>query len=546
MTLQDTINAEFDAGVTAHQGNHPDDAEMHYRRVLELNPEHAAAWNNLGCLLENHRQQQREAEACYRQSLRARPGNGDALCNLGWLLHCAARLDEAQACYQQALEHCPDRAILHNNLGALLVKKGCLPDAQACFQRALAIDPALAVARRNLAALLRTMLRYDDAVAAYHELLAHEPDSAEILTLLGAALLDARRFTEAEQVLRRALELQPGRLPAAFVLSLVLFTVGRLEEAWPLYESRHGESPDWGDAAAFRRRPALPFREWQGGPLAGKSLVVWPEQGNGDVIQFARYLPMLKARGLSRLTLVCSAGLCRLLESVKGVDECIAADDEQRISAAQIPAHDYACMMLSLPLRFGTTLHNIPDNVPYVKIAPSLVAHWKARLPSGGFKVGLVWAGDPRPHQADANAVDQRRSLHATAYLPLLRLPGITFVSLQKSAATRAQMLELPEALRPLDPMEDVGDFADTGAIIENLDLVITVDTSIAHLAGALNKPVWILSRFDGCWRWLVDRDDSPWYPSARLFRQVQPGDWSAPLEQVLRELQALAGRQAR
>ncbi|WP_322085246.1 glycosyltransferase family 9 protein [Burkholderia sp. BCC1999] len=199
-----------------------------------------------------------------------------------------------------------------------------------------------------------------------------------------------------------------------------------------------------------------------------------------------------------------------------------------------------AIAIMSLPLRCGTTLDTIPAVVPYLHVPAPLVEHWRSSIPEGGLKVGLVWAGDPRPDQAQAHATDRRRSLPASAYLPLLQMPGVSFVSLQKGETTRRQIDTIPSSLRPVDPMEHVRDFADTAAIIAHLDLVITVDTSVAHVAGALGKPVWILSRFDGCWRWLADRDDSPWYPQARLFRQSEPGQWSDVVERVAGALEHL------
>ncbi|KWN79231.1 hypothetical protein WM24_27305 [Burkholderia ubonensis] len=595
----DTVFAE---GVAAHQARLIHDAEGYYRKVLELEPDHAEALNNLGVLLEDSARAS-EAETCYRRALLIRPGYVDVHCNLGLLLHGAGCLPEAEACYRQAISWKPDCAVAHNKLGLLLQTKGRLLDAERCLRealrsmpdyaeahanlgvvlyclerfsdaegcyrealrlepdharvysnlgvllhktertqeaeiclrKALTLDPGHTDALQNLGSLLYAMQRYDEAETCYRALLTLEPDSVEMLVALGSVLREARRFSESERVLRRAADIEPARLPTTFNLSLVLLTTGRLEEGWRLYEDRYGESPHWGDEAYCRRRPTLPFREWQGESLEGKSMVVWPEQGQGDVIQFARYLPILKARGLSKLTLVCPASLTRMMGWVDGIDECIATNEID-----QLPVHDYACLLLSLPLRFGTTLSTIPARMPYVRVPEALSEAWRSRLPTDGFKVGLVWAGDPRPGQASANAIDRRRSLHALAYRPLLEVSGTTFVSLQKGEVTRAQIHEIPEQARPLDLMDEVRDFADTAAIIAGLDLVITVDTSVAHVAGALNKPVWILSRFDSCWRWLADRDDSPWYPSARLFRQTRPGDWTDVLDRVRDELKRL------
>ncbi len=205
-----------------------------------------------------------------------------------------------------------------------------------------------------------------------------------------------------------------------------------------------------------------------------------------------------------------------------------------------IPGHDYWSLMLSLPIHCGTTVETIPARTPYLRAPANLTRAWRARLPEHGFKVGLVWSGDPRTHDRGSNAIDKRRSVQAQAFLPLLELAdaaNVTFVSLQKGPASQPQIEALPQHLRPFDLMHDVRDFADTAAIIECLDLVISVDTSVAHLAGALNKPVWIFSRHDGCWRWLRERDDTPWYPAARLFRQTVPGNWADVIDRVGRAL---------
>jgi len=379
--------------------------------------------------------------------------------------------------------------------------------------------------------LLHQSQRLPEAEACYRSALRVRPGFVEAYNKLGCLLYDAQRLDEADTCFRRVLGLSPGYLPARHNLSLTLLKAGRYEEAWPLHESRYLESEEWGKEDMLGHRPDLPFPQWQGEPLAGKSLLVWPEQGFGDCIQFARFFPLLKARGLSKLTVASLPGLRVLFENTEGVDAWVGSDD-----LANIPRHDYWCLIMSLPLHFGITLDSIPASLPYLRVPADAVAYWRQRLPRG-VKVGLVWSGESRPDYAHANAVDRRRSVHLRTYLPLLRQPDITFVSLQKGAAAQAQLAEIPPELRPLDLMDEVRDFADTAAIIENLDLVISVDTSVAHLAGALNKPVWILSRFDGCWRWMQDRDDSPWYPGVvRLYRQERSGDWIPVVEKVVHE----------
>ncbi|WP_052007325.1 tetratricopeptide repeat protein [Burkholderia paludis] len=595
-------NAEFSAGVAAHHAGLAADAARHYRAVLALHPDHAEALSNLGVILEAEGRAG-EAEHCYRRAVGIRPDSVDACCNLGLLLHDGKRFDEAEACYRrvlaldpghgpvlrrlglllhatgrraeaerafhdaviarpgdaathadlatllqelgrpdeaerhyrEALVHAPDDAATLNLLGALLQRRGRLPEAEHCLRRAVSLQPGYRDARGNLGNVLFEQQRYGEAEACYRDVLANDPSFAEVWNNLGRLLHDAGRLDEAAAALRHALTIDHDRAPTVFNLSLVLLAMGRYEDGWRHYEARLQPSAHWGDAAASGVLASLPAPLWQGEPLDGKSLVVWPEQGLGDVVQFARYLPLLKRRGVSTLTVVCPAALTRLIATVDGVDRCVALDE-----AAALPAHDYACLIMSLPLRCGTTLDTIPATTPYLHVPAALAERWRDSVPAAGLKVGLVWAGDPRPDQPQAHATDRRRSLPASAYLPLLRMPGVSFVSLQKGETTRRQLDTLPPPLRPADPMALVRDFADTAAIISHLDLVITVDTSVAHVAGALGKPVWILSRFDGCWRWLADRDDSPWYPGARLFRQSEPGQWSDVVERVAGELEHL------
>ncbi|WGS44324.1 tetratricopeptide repeat protein [Burkholderia sp. JSH-S8] len=416
------------------------------------------------------------------------------------------RLAEAQACYRQAIALSPDFARAYFCLGDLLYHAEHLAEAETCFRQALALDPVNVGAQVNLSVIL----------------------------------IRTNRLMEAEAVARRVLEIAPGNAVGEYNLALVLLKLGDYARAWPLYEVRFADTPDWEDAKGYKKLSLrLPVARWQGESLEGKSLFVHCEQGLGDAIQFARYFPLLKAQGVARLTIVCDPPLKRLFRGLKCVDEIIVPG-----SPAEFFRYDYWCMSMSLPFRFGTTLDTIPASLPYVGIPENCRRRWKQRLrqrlPSGQPRVGLVWAGDPRPTDAVQNATDRRRSIRLGAYSPILQIPGITFVSLQKGDDARSQLHALPPALRPVDLMNEVEDFVDTGAIIQNLDLVITVDTSVAHLTGALNIPVWILSRYDGCWRWLQDRDDSPWYPEvARLFRQERAGDWDVVVDRVAAELRA-------
>jgi len=518
-------------GTLLQNNGQPSEAEAAYRKALYFQPLFAGAHNNLGNLLRDaHRFS--EAEACFRKALEINRDDNSVINNLGRLLHDMQRPLEAEGCYRQALTLAPDCAETHNNLGVLLRETQRSYEAEASFRQSLALQPDFSEARNNLGVLLQDTQRLFDAEVSFRHALALKPDNAKAHNNLGVLLQEAGRLFEAEMSFREALALEPNNSPFRFNLSLILLAMGRYKEAWPLYETRYTSSPGWGIEGSFVQRPHLQFAQWQGESLEDKTLLVWPEQGFGDSIQFARFLPLLKARGLSRLSVACSPSLKTLFEGIEGVDTWVNPN-----APDVVPTHDYWCFFTSLALHFDITLDSVPRTLPYLGVSRELTSYWQLQVPAKGFKVGIAWAGDPRPGTR-AHLTDRRRSLHVRAFLPLVLLSNITFINLQKGQVAQEQLDEISPKLRPLDLMNEVENFADTAAIIQNLDLVITVDTAVAHLAGALNKPVWILSRFDGCWRWLQNRDDSPWYPGvARVFRQEHPGEWGAVIAKVAEEL---------
>ncbi|MBB3261255.1 Flp pilus assembly protein TadD [Paraburkholderia bannensis] len=472
-------------------------AEQAYRRLLALRPDDVSALSNLGVVLM-HESRMDEAEAVLARALEADPNHINALLHQGLLMWRLGRLAQSEAAYRAALARDANNAQAWNNLGLLLKDMNRLPESETACRRAVALNGSLAEAHNNLGNALWQLGRVEESVEAY----------------------------------RHALALRPDYAAARANLALPLLCLGDYESAWPLYEARH--DPSMG--AEGVRRPPVPYPPWQGESLVGKSILVWPEQGLGDSLQFCRYVPMLKALGAAHVSVACAPTQQRLFETLAGADRVIPLNGQGRIER-----HDYWCLMMSLPLRFGTTVATIPARVPYLLAQADEVEKWRTRLPRTGLKVGLVWAGNPRADQASSNAMDQRRSLDAQAFVPLLNMPGVTFISLQLGDSTRPQIAKLPAAIQPFDPMDEVRDFADTAAIVANLDLVITVDTSMAHLTGALGKPVWVLSRYAACWRWFKDREDSPWYPGARVFRQTQADAWDDVLRRVERSLAELA-----
>jgi len=460
-----------------------------WRRIIALDPSAAHACNNLGLVLERL-QRSEEAEAAYRQALGLLPDDASLHTNLGLLLENLGRLDEAERHQRQAVALSPDSAEIHSNLAGLLARRDRAAEAEAVYRAAIRLKPEFATAHSNLGVLLTDLGRQEEAEACFRMALAVEPE-----------------------------------LPAARMnFGQLLLMQGRFAEGWPLYEGRLFVHAQGGPNPLAR--PACP--QWQGESLVGKSVLVMPEQGLGDEIQFCRYLPWLKAQGVSRLTLLCRPSQKALLETLGGPDAVVSLADAK----PQLGSHEYWTLLLSLPLHAGTQLANIPAQIPYLLADPARVARHACLLAGEGRRVGVVWRGNPR-HSNDAD-----RSLPGLEVLaPLWAIDGVRFFSLQKSEEA---LPAVPSGQTLVDLGPAIGDLADTAALLSQLDLLITVDTAIAHLAGALGVPCWILlpcHKTD--WRWLQARCDSPWYPKTRLFRQPRRGDWALPVAELVVALRA-------
>jgi tetratricopeptide (TPR) repeat protein len=526
----DYAGAYYNIGNALLGDSQLDDAVASYRRALEIQPDYAEVHCSLGVALKELGQID-SAVACYQRALIINPDLAEAHNNLdvairdifsmGNVLMDNGQLDEAVANYRRVLEINPDYADAHCNLGLALQNQGQFEGALASYRRALEIKPDFAEAHYNLGNALQALGQNNGAVACFRRALEIKPDYAEAHYNLGIALQDLGQYKDAVICYQRALEINPDFAEAELNLSLLLLSLGQYAEAWPKYEARYYPR----NTGRHIVLPDIPFPQWHGEPLTGKSLVIWPERGFGDEIQFARYIPMLKIRGVSRITLVCKSPLKALLETLEGVDTVIPQS-----KVASLPFHDYWTFSMSLPLHFSTTVETIPAKLPYLGVLPERLDKWHNRLPMGGLKVGLVWKGNAA-HTNDAN-----RSLPSFSTLaPLWSVPGVTFVSLQKGQGEKEAATPLIEHLG-----SGIQDFADTAAIVAQLDLVICIDTAIAHLAGALNKSCWVLLPvIDTDWRWLRERADSPWYPGVmRLFRQTKTGDWAAAIGEVAQALE--------
>ncbi len=502
----------------------PDEAEAAYRHAVAVQPDLADAAGRLGAMLLTAGRPG-EADAVLTEAVRHKKGSAELLNMLGVARMKSGDLEGAGWALGEALVSAPGSADVRFNLGLLHAVGGRAGEAEAAFRAVLAAQPDHAEAHHNLGAALMRARRLDEARAAVEAALALRPDHADARFDLGLLQVEAGEPAEAEASFRRALEAAPDLTRAKLALGTVLLARGAYAEGWPLKEARHAADA----REAFVAPPLVAYPRWAGEDLAGKSLLVWAEQGFGDAIQFVRYMPELKRRGASWLTVATFPPLAALFAGVEGVDRVVTETGDPG-------PHDYWTYPLSIPLHLGTTLDTIPARLPYLHASPALKARWRPRLPERGLRVGLAWRGSPIQDN------NERRSLPGLATLaPLWSVPGVSFVSLQKGEG-EAEARTWADEGKLVDLGSAVGDFADTAAIVEQLDLVISVCTSVAHLAGALGKPCWILLPAKGAdWRWLRDRDDSPWYPDVvRLFRQRRDGDW---VETVAEVAAALAER---
>jgi tetratricopeptide (TPR) repeat protein len=473
-----------------------------------------------------------EAAECFEAALRLAPGEGELWALHGEALAGAARHEAAVDSLQRAMSLGAEGAKLRLNLGGALWALGRAEEALVEYDRAIALEPGLAQAWANRGATLRLLDRHAEALESLSQAIALDPAAAAHAFNRGIVLMDLCRHEEASADFEAAIALQPDFRVARLSGGHAHLALGRFERGWALAEAR------WQglEGYALADRPL-----WDGkAPLEGKSILLRGEQGLGDTLHFCRYARLVKALG-AHVVLEVQAPLVRLLKGLEGVDEVIA-------HTLSPPPTDYQILLMSLPFALGTTLETIPGATPYLSADPADVARWEARLgPEARPRVGLVWSGG---FQAEPMLrwVNARRNIALERLAPL-RGADVAFVSLQKGEPGEGELKALKaggwDGPDLLEVMDQVSDFADTAALVQTLDLVITVDTSTAHLAGALGKPVWILNRFDGCWRWLEAREDSPWYPSARLFRQERMNDWDTVIGRLRAELDRFSASQA-
>lgn len=512
-------------GVAALQQGRAEEGIALVRRALKLNPKFPAAWNSLGNGLREARQHARAVEA-FDKAIAQQPGFAEAYSNRGNAMADLGRFAPALASYDKALALRPDHAEAWSNRGQALLELGRMAEALDSCDKALALRPDFAAAHGNRANVLLRLRRPLDTLAAAERAITLAPGLATAHATRAAALQDLGRAEEALASFDRALALNPDHAETRWNRSLVLLLLGRFEEGWPEHEWRTRKR----DAVVTRS-----FRQplWLGlEPIAGKRLFLHAEQGLGDTIQFCRYALLAHERG-AKVVMSVQDALVPLLRDLHPDIEVIGAKQKPDAFDLHTPLH-------SLPLAFGTTLATIPAWAAYLKPPAERVARWATRLGSEGLKVGINWQGS-------TGAIDVGRSFPLSQFLPLAQLPGVRLISLHKGAG-EAQLRDLPA-----DTVETLGAdfdppgaaFLDSAAVIQLCDVIITSDTSLAHLAGALGVPTWVILQRVPDWRWLLGREDSPWYPSMRLFRQEMAGDWDQVFGRILDELRARPGRHA-
>jgi tetratricopeptide (TPR) repeat protein len=437
----------------------------------------------------------------------------------------AGRFDEAAAGYRRASVLAPHDPRIHRNLGNALMRLGRPDEAAVAYQQAIQLAPDHPGTHFNLGRALLDLGRVSEAAQAFRNEAVLAPNDADTYLNLGCALEFEGRLTDAIAAYRRGIELRPETASAHVSLGLALLRTGELAAGWAAYERR------WQTPVMIASYRTFPQPRWHGEAAPGRRLLVHIEGGFGDTLQFCRFGRRLaEARGLKVITEV-QKPLVRLLRGVTGIGQIAVAGED-------LPPFDLHCPAQSMPFALGTTIDTIPSAPSYVTADAALRAEWRVRLAATvppGLRVGLAWAGEAYSHAPAFAAIDRRRSMDPRYLAPVFDLRGVRFVSLQKGGPPA------PSGFPLIEVMQDVEDFADTAALMANLDLVIAVDTAVVHLAGAIGTPVWLLNRFDSCWRWIRGRRDSPWYPSLRLYRQPQPGDWGSVMAEVTRDLHALA-----
>ena len=550
------------AGVLRDQGK-LEDALASCEHAITLKPAYAQAHNTRGNILWDM-QRTDDALASYDRALAFDPGLVWAHINRGNLLQSLKQFDLALASHEQAVAVAPNRAAAYLNRGDLLLELQRTESALDDFNKAIALDSGYADAHTQRGRALHHLMQHEAALESYDCAITLAPASPDAHSNRGLLLLDMLRPQEALQSFDRAVAADQQRASMHNNRGIAYYHLQDPATAVKNYDQAIGLDPEFLDAglnkslalllagdfakgwACFERRTAVPhlfatqlrYPFWNGNEsLSGKVILLRAEQGLGDTVQFCRYAQAVSNLG-AKVILEVQPALKHLLYGLAGTYAVIAQGEQHDVQV------NYQCALMSLPYMLGTTLENIPNTAPYIACDGDKVAFWRDRLaPVTSPKVGLVWSGGHRADRPELKAVHHRRNLTLDCLAPLKSIPA-TFVSLQKGEPAESELRDAIARNWDGPPIvtyaHEWHDFSDTAALMQNLDLIISVDTSTAHLAGALGKPVWLLNRYDTCWRWMLDRSDSPWYPSMTIYRQEKPGDWVSVVQRVAHDLAGL------
>jgi tetratricopeptide (TPR) repeat protein len=506
------IDAHFQSGVRLHSAGRLQEAEQVYRQIIAAAPGHADSYHMLGVIASQCGQPE-AAVACIDRAITLKPSAAIYHVNRASALLALGKLEAAENGCRTALSFKRNCAEAYQVLGHVLSDLGHPEDAIAAYNEALRHRPDLPDLYNNLGLALRQANRLEEAAEAVRTGLRRVPDDAQALGNLAGVLKELARPSDSEASYRHALRLQPDDATLHVNLGVVLLLSGRLTEGWEEYE--------WRFRAGAAKLPPCDRPQWNGEPLGGRTLLVRAEQGLGDTIQFCRHVPLLPADG--PLIFEVQPGLRRLMSSLPGTVQFVTVGET-------LPRFDLYCPLLSLPRLLG----NKGEQVPYLTAEPDRITQWRDRLGTKGYRIGIAWQGNP------ASAAERGRSVPLHHFLPLAHVPGVRLISLQKQHGLE-QLRAVPAGLR----IETLGEnfdegpdaFIDTAALMQSLDLVVTSDTSVAHLAGALGCPVWVALKHVPDWRWQLEGDKIEWYPTMRLFRQTQRGDWEGVFARIAEQL---------
>ncbi len=515
-----TIADLFQAAIRCHQVGNFAQAEALYQQVIQADAAHAEAHHFLG-LVAFQTGRNQVALNLIRRSIALNPENANAHYNLGNVHSGQGRLAEAAECFQRALRLNPRHADASNNLGLFYAQLGQFTEAGKYFQQALAINPRHADAHNNLGNVLKEEGRLIQAIDCFWRALAINPNHADAHTNLGLNLAQQGQFVAAAYCYRQALRINPRHGMALGNRALLHLLQGDFANGWPDFEqrwARPGVAP-----RAFEKPP------WDGSPLLGKTILVYAEQGLGDTIQFARYLPLVQRRG-GKVVFECPPALIGLFTGFVGIDQIVSTDSILPTFHENIP-------LMSLPGLFRTTLATIPADIPYLDAERLNDLHWRRVMNEtasvtvrSSVNIGIAWQGNP------THGHDRERSIPLKLFDSLAEVDKVRLISLQVGPGTD-QLKTVTFPIADLGSRFDPNSLTDLAAVLMNMDLVVTVDTSVAHLAGAMGVPVWVLLPVVPDWRWLLERTDSPWYPTMRLFRQRRRNDWDEVFTRIAAEL---------